>query len=95
MKIGTLLFLVVVALGVMVCSVALIAAFSPNVKNKAGPHWLWSWGRYDPVRNIFFKQDGAFRRYGRLGWVTMHGAGLIFGLTVLVAIIWSIAGSSD
>lgn len=37
----------------------------PRVENKAGPDWLWQGGRDDVVRNLFFRPNGSFRRYGR------------------------------
>ena len=39
--------------------------FNPCVANKAGPDWLWSGGRDDVIRNLYFRPNGAFRRYGR------------------------------
>jgi hypothetical protein len=40
--------------------------FNPGVINKAGPDWLWVGGRDDVIRNLYFRHDGTFRRYGRL-----------------------------
>ena len=45
----------------------LLGLMDPKVVNKAGPDWLWMGGRDDVVRNIFFKPNGAFRRYGFVG----------------------------
>jgi hypothetical protein len=42
----------------------LLGLMDPKVVNKAGPDWLWMGGRDDIVRNLFFKPNGAFRRYG-------------------------------
>ena len=39
--------------------------FNPSVVNKAGPDWLWGGGRNDVVRNLYFRPNGSFRRYGR------------------------------
>ncbi len=39
--------------------------FNSRVVNKAGPDWLWFGGRDDVIRNLYFKPNGAFRRYGR------------------------------
>ena len=39
----------------------------PRIINKAGPDWLWMGGREDVIRNLYFKPNGAFRRYGRIG----------------------------
>ena len=37
----------------------------PRVHNKAGPDWLWLGGRDDVIRNLYFRPNGSFRRYGR------------------------------
>jgi hypothetical protein len=42
-----------------------LGIFNPLVVNKAGPDWLWAGGREDLVRNLYFRPDGQFRRYGR------------------------------
>lgn len=39
---------------------------NPHVVNKAGPDWMWASGRNDLVRNLYFRPDGSFRRYGRV-----------------------------
>ena len=44
----------------------LAGVFNPRVVNKAGPDWLWVGGRDDVIRNLYFKPNGAFRRYGRI-----------------------------
>ena len=43
----------------------LIGIIDPRVFNKAGPDWLWMGGRDDVIRNLYFKPNGTFRRYGR------------------------------
>ncbi len=43
----------------------LLGIFNPVVVDKAGPDWLWAGGRDDLVRNLYFRRDGKFRRYGR------------------------------
>ena len=43
----------------------LLGVFNPVVANKAGPEWLWAGGRNDIVRNLYFRPNGSFRRYGR------------------------------
>jgi hypothetical protein len=43
-----------------------LGLFHPGVINKAGPDWLWVGGRDDVIRNLYFRHDGTFRRYGRL-----------------------------
>ena len=40
--------------------------FNPRVVNKAGPDWLWGGGRDDIIRNLYFRPNGTFRRYGRV-----------------------------
>jgi hypothetical protein len=42
----------------------LVNLFNPAVTNKAGPDWMWGGGRNDLIRNLYFKPNGAFRRYG-------------------------------
>jgi hypothetical protein len=56
-----------VALGVFVGTLFsfLLGIFNPYVVNKAGPDWLWGGGRDDMIRNLYFKPNGSFRRYGR------------------------------
>ena len=53
----------------------LVALVDPRVINKAGPDWLWMGGRDDVVRNLFFKPNGAFRRYGFIGLLATFGSG--------------------
>jgi len=43
----------------------LVSLIDPRVTNKAGPDWLWTGGRDDAIRNLYFKPNGTFRRYGR------------------------------
>ena len=40
--------------------------FNPYVVNKAGPDWMWGGGRNDVLRNLYFRPNGSFRRYGRI-----------------------------
>jgi len=40
--------------------------FNPYVVNKAGPDWMWGGGRDDIIRNLYFRPNGTFRRYGRV-----------------------------
>ena len=42
-----------------------LGLFNPLVVNKAGPDWLWGGGRDDIIRNLYFRPNGTFRRYGR------------------------------
>jgi hypothetical protein len=43
----------------------LLGIFNPMIANKAGPDWLWMGGRGDVLRNLYFRPNGSFRRYGR------------------------------
>ena len=52
-----------------------LGLFNPYVVNKAGPDWLWSGGRDDVIRNIYFRPNGSFRRYGRVALVATLAAG--------------------
>jgi hypothetical protein len=60
-----------VALGVVVGTFFsfLLGIFNPHVVNKAGPDWMWTGGRNDVIRNLYFKPNGSFRRYGRVALV--------------------------
>jgi hypothetical protein len=49
--------------------------FNPYVVNKAGPDWMWAGGRQDLVRNLYFRPDGTFRRYGRVALLGTVSAG--------------------
>ena len=48
---------------------------NPAVVNKAGPDWLWAGGRSDFVRNLYFRPNGAFRRFGLIGLIVTFAAG--------------------
>jgi RHS repeat-associated protein len=62
MKIGTILFSVVMLVAITVSLAVLYGLFSGKITNKAGPAWIWRWGTFDPIRNVFFRQDGSLRR---------------------------------
>ena len=53
----------------------LLGLFNPAVVNKAGPDWLWAGGRQDFIRNLYFRPNGSFRRYGRLALIVTMAAG--------------------
>ncbi|HEX2197547.1 MAG TPA: hypothetical protein VHG88_02855 [Burkholderiales bacterium] len=55
----------------------LLGIFNPYVVNKAGPDWLWGGGRDDLIRNLYFRPNGSFRRYGRLGLLVTISAGVL------------------
>ena len=42
----------------------ILGIFNPRIVNKAGPDWLWMGGRDDIIRNLYFRPNGSFRRYG-------------------------------
>jgi len=54
----------------------LVRLLDPAVLDKAGPDWLWSGGRNDIVRSLYFRPNGSFRRYGRLGLVLTLAGGI-------------------
>ena len=60
-----------------------LGIFNPYVVNKAGPDWMWTGGRDDLIRSLYFKRNGRFRRYGRLALV----ATLAFGLAALYSLL--------
>ena len=67
------------ALGVIVgtfCSF-LLGLFNPYLANKAGPDWLWGGGRDDLIRNLYFRPNGTFRRYGRIALLDVGMVGLV------------------
>ena len=53
----------------------LVGLVNPAVSNKAGPDWMWAGGRDDLVRNLYFRPNGALRRYGLQGLVLTMGLG--------------------
>ena len=53
----------------------LLGLLNPAVANKAGPDWMWAGGRADFVRNLYFRPNGAFRRYGFVGLMVTLAAG--------------------
>jgi hypothetical protein len=55
----------------------LLGVFNPYVVNKAGPDWMWTGGRNDLIRNLYFKPNGSFRRYGRVALIATLCAGSI------------------
>ncbi len=55
----------------------LLGIFNPAVVNKAGPDWLWGGGRDDLIRNLYFKPNGSFRRYGRVALIVTIFAGTL------------------
>jgi hypothetical protein len=48
---------------------------NPAVANKAGPDWLWSGGRNDFIRGLYFRPNGSFRRYGAQALTLTFGLG--------------------
>ena len=55
----------------------------PRVANKAGPDWLWMGGRDDVVRNLYFRPNGSFRRYGLVGLLATFALGAAATLWIL------------
>lgn len=53
----------------------LFTLFDNTVVNKAGPDWLWAGGRDDLVRNLYFRPNGSFRRFGRIALLATVFAG--------------------
>jgi hypothetical protein len=43
----------------------LLGLLNPVLANKAGPDWLWTGGREDVIRNLYFRPNGTYRRYGK------------------------------
>jgi hypothetical protein len=55
----------------------LVAILDPRILNKAGPDWMWMGGRDDVIRNLYFKPNGSFRRYGRAALLVTFVAGSV------------------
>ena len=53
----------------------LIGILDPRIAIKAGPDWMWMGGRDDVIRNLYFKPNGSFRRYGRAALLVTFIAG--------------------
>jgi hypothetical protein len=51
--------------------------FNPYVVNKAGPDWMWGGGRDDLIRNLYFRPNGSFRRYGRVALMLTLAGGSV------------------
>jgi len=68
-----------VALGVIVGTFVsfLLGIFNPYVTNKAGPDWMWTGGREDVIRNLYFRPNGTLRRYGRVAMIFTLAAGTV------------------
>ena len=49
----------------------LLGLFQPA----AGPDWMWAGGRADPIRGLYFRRDGSFRRFGRVALLATLAAG--------------------
>ena len=60
----------------------LLGIVNPAVANKAGPDWMWAGGREDLLRNLYFRPNGAFRRYGFIGllFTLVAGSSALFWL---------------
>ena len=61
----------------------LLGIFNPYVVNKAGPDWMWTGGRQDLIRNLYFKPNGTFRRYGRIALVATLSLGSVAAYSLL------------
>jgi len=53
----------------------IMGIFNTYVVNKDGTDWMWGGGRNDLVRNLYFRHDGTFRRYGRLALIATLSGG--------------------
>jgi hypothetical protein len=77
-----------VALGMVVGTFFsfLLGIFNPHVVNKAGPDWMWTGGREDLIRNLYFKPNGSFRRYGRIALVVTVSLGSLAAWSLLAGL---------
>jgi hypothetical protein len=46
-----------------------------TLRPAAGPDWMWAGGRGDPIRALYFRRDGSFRRFGRVALLLTLAAG--------------------
>jgi len=53
----------------------LMTLFNTGVANQAGPDWMWAGGRNDFIRNLYFRPNGSFRRFGRVALLATLFAG--------------------
>lgn len=53
----------------------LLGIFNAASANTAGPDWLWMGGKNDLVRNLYFRPNGSFRRFGRFALLATLFAG--------------------
>jgi hypothetical protein len=58
----------------------LLGIFNPASPANAGPDWLWMGGKNDIIRNLYFRPDGSFRRFGRLAllFTLFAGSGAMY-----------------
>lgn len=61
-----------------------LGLFNPSIANKAGPDWLWGGGRDDVIRNLYFRSNGSFRRYGRAALIATLAGGSVACYWLLV-----------
>jgi hypothetical protein len=87
MGIGLFLFFAILIIAAGLLSAALVWTIRSGTKSAAGPHWFWRFGRHDPIRNLFFRQDGSFRSFGRVVLSTILECVLLLVLVVLTASI--------
>jgi len=90
MPIGTVLVALVLGAAALKSAAVLYVSLNPNVTNKAGPEWMWRWGRLDPIRNAIYRQDGTFRHYSKPVVVAVSGVGLLASLVALSCLAWAI-----
>ena len=73
---GTALPVVVIAVGLGLLVSLFVFGSDPNSS------WWRGWG--EPVRNMFFRPNGAWRRFGRLGLLCAITAMALVGVFVSV-----------
>jgi hypothetical protein len=87
---GTVIFILAQLVAASLLIWFLVRAFDPAITNKAGPNWMWWGGKFDTIRNIFFKQDGSFRRNARAPLVALLIPALLFSLYFSYALVWTL-----
>ena len=82
-------------LGIATGTAFLVVLYHPLIKNKAGPDWIWAWGRCDPVRNAIFRQDGSIRRYSRVILTVVLVPQILAAVAFLVVTLCSILNEAN
>ena len=84
---GAFIFAFVMAITAVISAGTLYVFYNPKVKNKAGPDWMWRFGRADPIRNFIFQSDGSLRRYSRTSLTVLLVVIFVLSIFLLLAVL--------